>query len=661
MKRLVAILAGLGTVHILVRTATYGPAVGTDSVILLSAVMSFLAGEGWRVFTGGALVGWPPLFPLLLAAGGWTGLDLLAAGRWINAIAFGLTIFVAGNYLRTNLRSRGLVLVATGAIAASLPLSDLASSLLTEPLFVLFALLALIQLAAFLQRGGRTPLLWGAVCTSLAALTRWPGVVLIGTGVLLLLLRRTPPLAARLKHAIVYGTVSFLPLAVVLTRNFILYNTWTGRDGGAGQSLSEGLNQVVAVFREWAIPQDALDGFDYLLWRATGLSAPDGFGTLLWATIGLVGVAAVGVLAVGGGERSLSFGLGPVLPFGGFALAYLLFIVAIVPLTVYQPIDSRYLLPVYMPLLLGAVFLLDRFLSIEAAGWVAVAKWGLASLVLLGGLAHLGFSTQKNLRLTAEAYGSGYLDRTYNTAYWQHSATLQYLRNNRMEGKIYSNNSSLVWFANRTIVYKKYCRLPYELRDGDWTRELRQWFEAGEDVHIVWIKNSFRSVYFDYDDLDLRLLPGVETVAESPDGVVFRATAAITEPFNADQHRARKQRYLRQLVEQAGEPVVRARYDVYRNGRELIYFKQPCTPADTQAKFILHVTPATPSVLPSARKRYGFDNLGFHFDRRGVQVGDLCMATAQLPAYPIGRIRVGQWSSSDNRTLWDAEFSGIGD
>ena len=217
---LIVLFAGLGTAHILVRTAPYGTAVGTDSVYFLSTAINFLAGEGWRDFQGSPLVGWPPLFPLLLATGGWVGIEPFAAGRWINATAFGLTILVVGCWLRSNVRTRWLGLAATVSITTSLSLSEFASRLMTDSLFALFALLALVQLASFFHRGGRTPLLLGAVCTALAALTRYPGVVLIGTGVLLLLVRRAPSLAARLKDAIVFGAISFFPLALVLTYNY---------------------------------------------------------------------------------------------------------------------------------------------------------------------------------------------------------------------------------------------------------------------------------------------------------------------------------------------------------------------------------------------------------------------------------------------------------
>ena len=647
----IAFLAILGTAHILVRTATYGAAVLADSTVYLSTALNFLAGEGWRDFTGTPLVLFPPLFPLLLAAGGWVGIDPLEVGRQINATAFGLPILVAGLYLRSYLRSRGLALAATGAIAASLPLSELAASLMTDSLFALFTLLALMQVAAFLQRGGRTPaLLWATVCTALAALTRYPGVVLIGVGVLLLLVRRPPPLAARLKDAVVFGAVSSLPLAVVLTRNWAVSGTLTGKRKGSGLSLSESLHRVAEIFRAWVIPPNAPDGFGYLLWTTAGL-----------VVIGAVGAVVSGRgVGVGGKDRRGGTDRTVPLLFGGFALAYLIFIVAVVPFTVEPGINSRFLLPVYVPLLLTAVLLLDRFLSIKTTSRMAVAKWGLAALVLLCALAHTGFSARENLRLTARAYVAGFLHNSYNVAYWQHSPTLKYIKTNPIDGRIYTNYKPIAWFWDRTAALGKYKRVEAseKSRDGlpPLAQDMRWWTQKGTGAHIVW--------FWEFDSqgekvLDIRLLPGVETVAELSDGVVFRVTAA--EPFDAGRHRVRKQRYLDQLLEQAGERVVRSDWDVYLGEGKLTYLKQPCAPEDVQAKFVLHVTPADPADLPAYRQRDGFDNLGFYFDRRGMRRGDQCIVAVHLPDYPIGRIRVGQWISRENRTLWDAEFAGAGD
>ena len=642
---LIAVLAGLGTAHILVRTATYGAALTRDSSILLSTAMNLLAGEGWRDFSGSPIPGWPPLFPLLLAAGGWVGIEPVAAGRLVNAAAFGLTILAAGCWLRSNLRSRWLTLAATATIAASLPLSELASRFLTEPLFVLFTLLALIQWASFLHRRTDAPLWRAAVCTSLAALTRWPGVVLIGAGVLLLL-----PLA-RLKQTLGFGAISSLPLLAVLVRNWTVSGDLilaTGeRNVISRQSLSAGLNQIVDVFGEWIVPPNM----------------PDGVGYLLWLVVGGVGLAGAAVVLRTtrmhcAGRRPdpeaapAYFRLEPAIPFGVFAVAYLVFIVAVAPFTVAQAIDTRYLLPVHVPLLLTAVLLLDRFLSIEATGKMAAVRYGLASLVLLAALAHTGFSAHRHLRITTKAYVAGFKSWTFNGSYWEPSETLNYVRTHLREGRIYSNNPYLAWFWDRTAAPGKHQFLPL-VRIHKLMPRIMRW---PDDTHIVWLQNEKFSYY---DDMDIHCLPGVEPVAELSDGVVFRVTT--TEPFDAERHRARKQRYVDQLLARVGERVVRAAWDVYRNGRKLTYLKQPCAPADVQAKFVLRVIPADPEDLSNSRKQYGYDNLGFYFNRRGVRVGDQCMVIAHLPDYPIRRIRVGQWISGDNRPLWDAEFSLAGD
>ena len=50
-------LAGLSAAHILVRTATYGTAITVDATAFVSTALNFLAGEGWRDFTGRPLTG----------------------------------------------------------------------------------------------------------------------------------------------------------------------------------------------------------------------------------------------------------------------------------------------------------------------------------------------------------------------------------------------------------------------------------------------------------------------------------------------------------------------------------------------------------------------------------------------------------------------------
>ena len=638
---LIVVLAGLGTAHILVRTATYGAAFGIDSTYYLATAINILAGEGWRDFRGAPLITWPPLFPLLLAAFGWVGIDPMAAGRFINAAAFGLTILVAGCWLRSNLRSQWLGLTATAMIAVSLPLGDCATWFMTDSLFVLLTLLALVQLASFLHRRTAASLGWAAVCTALAPLLRYAGMALIGSVVLLL------GLLARRKHTLIFGAVSSLPLLALLAHNWAVTGNLTqatGNRAASGQSLSDGLIQSVEVFRAWVVPPNAPDGVAYLL----GLA--------------LVAVGLAGATVILHARRRLRANpeaapayvrLGPVLPFGAFAAGYLVFIVAVVPFTIPHGIVDRYLLPVYVPLLLTAVVALDRFLCIEAAGGLAIRS-GLAALVGLATLAHIGYSARENLRLTAQAWGDGYADRSLNlnTAYWQQSETLNYLRENPINGRIHTNHKRLALSVDRTAVLRKYQNI-----------SAMRWAQIEAGAHIVYFDKAFQkfddrsflAYDYDYDYIDLRVLSGVETVAELADGFILRRTAA--EPFDATKHRARKQRYVNQLIQQADERVVRAGWHVYRTGLTLIYRKKPCVPADVQAKFVLHVVPVDRADLPADRKQYDSENLDFYFNWRGERVGDECRAIVRLPAYAIARIHIGQWISAENRTLWEAEFS----
>ena len=629
---LIVVLAGLGAAHVLVRTATYGASVQMGSVTFLSTAINFLAGEGWRHFTGNPMTAWPPLFPLLLAVSGWVGIDPVAAGRWINAIAFGLTILVAGCWLRSNLRSRWLALAATAALTASLPLNKLAAHLETAPIFVLLTLLALIQLASFLNRRTDAPLWWAAIFTALAATIRYQGVALIGTSVLILLL------TARLKQTLIFGVISSVPLLAVLTRNWVATGDLTrvtgNRTEASGQPLADGLSQAIEVFHEWIVPSNTPDGFAYLL----GLA------------VAAVVLASAAVILRGrqpDPEAAPAYlHLRPVLPLGAFALSYLVFIITVMPLTVRLGVDSRYLLPMYVPLLLTAVFLLDRFLSIKATSWMGAVRYGLAALVVLATLTHVGFSTRKNLRITAKAYVAGYeKDWMYNTAYWQQSETLNYLRDNHIDSRIYSNNRELAWFARRAADPGKHRSIPGEMR----------WPNMEVGAHIVWFDRFYNRAFRTHDDTDIRVLSGVEVVAELADGLVLRRTAV--EPFDAKKHRARKQRYMNQLIQQADEQVVRAGWNVYRTGRRLTYLKEPCAPADVQAKFILHVVPTDPADLRADRQQYDSDNLDFYFYWRGERVGDQCTAIIRLPPYPIRRIHIGQWISEEDRTLWEAEFS----
>ncbi len=104
-----------------------------------------------------------------------------------------------------------------------------------------------------------------------------------------------------------------------------------------------------------------------------------------------------------------------------------------------------------------------------------------------------------------------------------------------------------------------------------------------------------------------------------------------------------------------GQPLARARYDIYLNENILIYFKQPCADEDTRPRFFLRIFPADARDLPAYRQEYGFADRDFEFDGRGKTRDGWCIAIAPLPAYPIQRIHTGQFTPDG--ALWQTNIN----
>ncbi len=110
-------------------------------------------------------------------------------------------------------------------------------------------------------------------------------------------------------------------------------------------------------------------------------------------------------------------------------------------------------------------------------------------------------------------------------------------------------------------------------------------------------------------------------------------------------------------IEALGGPVVSSEFDVYLDGKELIYVKRQCSEADVTLPFFVHLTPVDRSDLPEHRKQYKFDNLDFSFAKiGGIREGDACVVTRTLPDYDIVEVRTGQYRKVDGG--WEHPWKG---
>ena len=532
---LLAGIAALGAGLVLARTATYGVALHDDSVNYIATARHLLDGQGFANHQGGFYKMWPPLYPLLLAAVSLGIFDPLNVAGPLNLALFGLTIFSVGQYLRRRLAYPLLAVGASLVVALAIPLAGLAAWALSESLFILLATLALMQTDRFLAGGQRAALLAAAVFSALAWQTRYIGVAVPVAVGLLLLTQPGAEWPQRVKHIALVAAVALLPMAAWQLRNYLVTERFIRAAMPVEQSLLTVLGDVAAALIRWIdfdLPRISR------LWTRAALSLSAALGLLI----------AVRFLKERGRAQTWA-DWRPALIFGLFALAYLLLMLAAFQSgsILYQQLGvaERYAAPLYIPLLIAAVFTLDRLLGYERKRPL-LGRFGrmpligtrlsgakmptLPALILLLTLglwmAGQAAATVDDIRLV----NSAGQQRGYAAPPWA-AATVQYLRENPLDGLVYSNLSVLAYLHNAgDAIHRK---LPQSRRGqrsidpgntATGQEQLAAWLDtAPSGAYLVWFNHRWDNPQvYDYGPPELRAAPRLEPVAELADGAIYR-------------------------------------------------------------------------------------------------------------------------------------------
>ena len=652
---LLASIGALGTALVLLRQSTYGVGLAVDSVTYISTARSLSEGNGFTAWYGGPYEGGSPLFPLATASLSIFGLDAVPAAGYLNAAAFGLTVFALTMWLRRRVQSRLLVIWAGFACALSVSLASLSAYALTSPLFILFVVLSLFALDRFLDTSSRPLLLVAAVCAAMACLTRYAGLIVLASALPLLLLHGGSPFPARIRNAAIYSIIALTPFGVWMLRNLLTLGSLTGRVVPTEFELLESARDAADEITLWTFGQT---GVDYLN-RYSGKFASVFFdgtpvtGDVLFKAAALLSlVIAAGYLLVrlhrkGQSQHWMALGL-PVV----FIAAYAAVLAVSLPLTdVMLPL--RYLAPMYVPMLAAAVLALNEFLrwtrGRRTIGTMPLLrKWPLPRPIEQTSLYALPLAVclalwlpqhvsanQDDIRQWNE-YGKGYASKK-----WAESDILRYRKAHSIDGRIRTTEPLVAYFWIDTPT----SGLPRGLPNSQYLRN------AG-NTYILWFyghpETYWRPRYGLRDLLDAR--PGLELEAILDDGIILKTgenpngNAGISAEEIIDQ------------MMQDAPPVIRANFDLHMSDdNTLIYLKDECSHDDLEGRFFLHVVPADEGDLPVDRRQHGFDNLDFDFYERGFLGDRRCIATRRLPDYDIAAVRTGQFT--DGGQSWRIGFS----
>ena len=135
-------------------------------------------------------------------------------------------------------------------------------------------------------------------------------------------------------------------------------------------------------------------------------------------------------------------------------------------------------------------------------------------------------------------------------------------------------------------------------------------------------------------------------------GRIRTGQTSSSRPLNSWLSEYYTESYKSRLVEEAGEPLLRSQFTVYRHEHTLIYVKEPCSQADTEARILLHIVPVDPRDLWDKRNQGSIDVLDFEFREFGERKGERCVAIRATPDYAIKEIRTGQFGTGDS-LLWE--------
>ena len=301
----------------------------------------------------------------------------------------------------------------------------------------------------------------------------------------------------------------------------------------------------------------------------------------------------------------------------------------ILPLLAIAPLDAdiydgwRLLYFCYVPFsLLAAGGLHWVAGALSGWHWRRAGAYGLAGLGLgltLLQMAQLHPAQHLYFNSLVNRVDSDYLKSQYNTDYWSLALTegLEHILE-RHPGQPLALWVKLRLAANLTPAQRQPLTIGITGQDPDY-HLVDAWAEPPRDT-------AFNSIY------------------ENP---IYNNRLIAVKPLDAARMEPAAAASYTELYRQATarEPLIRAEYDIFLNGRTLTFIKENCQPGD-------RAIPFTVTVFWNDRERPPgrLSDLGrkARFSNSGVRLGQRCLAVIQLPDQPIAHIIAGQYADPND-------------
>lgn len=482
------LFSAAGALVVFFGTSRFGVGISPDSVNYISCARELINGNGFISYDDTPFTLWPPLYPALLGIMGLSGIDPVIGARILNVFAFGLIVFFTGQLFRSCLRSGFLVISGTIFASFSAQVIYLSFMAWSELIFSLFCILFIKYLINFSIEIREKDFYLLSVIVALSCLQRYIGVAMVPTALAAILLLVKIPVSERIKYSIKLLIISLTPLFLWLFRNYMLTSTISGPRITSSYSFQHNIAKTYDVITAWFIP--SFTPFHIRLILA---------GILSFILI---------LIAINTFYKKNSSKNNMILIQAGYILIYVLFVIILSSVSSLDPIPYRYLAPVYI------IFICFIFILLETASeWlnekIRINNIGKYVLILLCTAWYLYVITNnyKDIMFTARN-GAG-----YSTDKWRLSPILNYIKNNPLNGKIYSNAPDAVYILSQM----KAEWVPR--REEGFDNFIKMTMRAGNN-YVVWINNvNERSYLYDIKDISDSL--SLINHGHLPDGDIY--------------------------------------------------------------------------------------------------------------------------------------------
>lgn len=392
-------------------TATYGIGASTDTITYLSVAQNVLAGNGFVSYDGGAMVEFPPIYPLLLCALlCLLPVPALSAMKFLSVLCAGGCNGVAAYLLQRCLHYSVARWVGLALLLFSVPLWSVYVMGWSEPPFIFFTLLLFVALIRYLQMPSMKQMFYTAGVSSLCILTRYAGICPVVVGAIGI---GWGPLSCkweRLRRVALYLLLVFGTLGLWLVRNLCVSGTLMGERVPSERGFFWNLEACRRVLDGWFLPGAAIPIVAFLL-----------LGTIMML-----------MQACRSPSSSILFRdiLRLQVLFTSYVVVYLMLLVLSASRVAYDEPDNRLLAPIYVPLLLALLgvgeFIYSRFFGNI---WLKRVVTVLAILFALA-------PVSSTINLLKEVHDEGV---DFTSVRWWKSPSLAFLRQYKLDAPLYSN------------------------------------------------------------------------------------------------------------------------------------------------------------------------------------------------------------------------------